>query len=69
VNARVIAEELGRDVGNVHRYVKPLLDARILAESLDVKRSQAWRAVEVLAALDAFAARAGRRTRPARSQP
>jgi Fic family protein len=61
-NARVIAEELGLDVGNVHRYIKPLLDARILVESLDVKRNQVWRAAEVLAALDAFAARAGRRT-------
>jgi hypothetical protein len=62
VNARVAAEELGLDVGNVHRYIKPLLDARILAESLDVKRNQVWRAAEVLAALDAFAVRAGRRT-------
>ena len=62
VNARVVAEDLGLDVGNVHRYIKPLLDARILAESLDVKRNQVWRAAEVLTALDAFAARAGRRT-------
>ncbi len=63
VNARVIAEELDLDVGNVHRYVKPLLDAQILAESLDVKRNQVWRAPAVLTSLDAFAARAGRRTR------
>jgi Fic family protein len=63
LNARVIADELELDVGNVHRYVKPLLDVRILAESLDVKRNQVWRAAEVLAALDAFAARAGRRSR------
>lgn len=63
VNARVIAEELGLHVGNVHRYIKPLLDAQILTESLDVKRNQVWRAAEVLDALDAFAARAGRRTR------
>lgn len=62
MNARVIAEELKLDVGNVHRYIKPLLDARILAQSLDVTRNQVWRAPEVLAALDAFAARAGRRT-------
>ncbi len=61
VNARVIAEELKLDAGNVHRYIKPLLDARILAQSLDVTRNQVWRAPEVLAALDAFAARAGRR--------
>lgn len=63
VNARVIAEELELDVGNVHRYIKPLLDARVLVESLDVKRNQVWRAPDVLTALDAFAARAGRRTR------
>jgi predicted transcriptional regulator len=62
VNARVVAEELGLDVGNVHRYIKPLLDAGVLTESHDVKRNQVWRAAEVLAALDAFAARAGRRT-------
>jgi Fic family protein len=62
VNARVAAEELGLDVGNVHRYIKPLLEARILVESLDVKRNQVWRAAEILAALDAFAARAGRRS-------
>ena len=67
VNARVIAEELSLDVGNVHRYVKPLLDARVLTQSLDVKRNQVWRAPDVLAALDAFAARAGRRTRAPRS--
>lgn len=63
VNARVIAEELDLNVGNVHRYIRPLLEVQILVESLDVKRNQVWRAPEVLAALDAFAARAGRRTR------
>lgn len=62
VNARVIAEELDLNIGNVHRYIDPLLDAQILVQSLDVKRNQMWRAVDVLAALDAFAARAGRRT-------
>jgi hypothetical protein len=62
VNARVVAEELQLDVGNVHRYIKPLLEAAVLVESLDVKRNQVWRAGDVLAALDGFAARAGRRT-------
>jgi fido (protein-threonine AMPylation protein) len=61
VNARVIAEELGLDAGNVHRVIAPLLDAGILAMSRDVKRNQVWRSAEVLAALDAFASRAGRR--------
>jgi Fic family protein len=67
VNARVVAEELDLDVGNVHRYIKPLLDAAVLVESLDVKRNQVWRASAVLAALDGFAARAGRRTPSSRS--
>ena len=62
INARVVAEELSLDAGNVHRYIKPLLDARILVVSHDVKRNQVWRSGEVLAALDGFAARAGRRT-------
>src|SRR4051812_31569322 len=61
VNARVVAQELSLDAGNVHRYIKPLIDARVLVESQDVKRNQVWRSAEVLAALDAFAARAGRR--------
>jgi Fic family protein len=63
VNARLVAEELGIDVGNVHRYVEPLLDAGILGQATDARRNQVWRAAEVLAALDAFAARAGRRER------
>jgi Fic family protein len=62
VNARVISEELALEVGNVHRYIKPLLEAGVLVQSLDVKRNQVWRSNDVLAALDAFAARAGRRT-------
>jgi Fic family protein len=61
VNARVVAEDLDMSVGNVHRYIEPLLAAGVLAESRDVKRNQVWRATEVLVALDAFAARARRR--------
>lgn len=63
VNATLVSEDLGIAVGNVHRYIEPLLAAGILLESRDVKRNQVWRAPQVLAALDAFAARAGRRTR------
>ncbi|MBK9070964.1 MAG: Fic family protein [Myxococcales bacterium] len=62
VNARLVADELELAVGNVHRYVKPLLDGGVLIESSDAKRNQVWRAPDVLAALDAFAARTGRRT-------
>jgi Fic family protein len=62
VNAKLVAQELGIAVGNVHRYIDPLLEAGIVVASRDVKRNQAWRAPKVLSALDAFAARAGRRT-------
>ena len=61
VNARLVADELAIPAGNVHRYVQPLLAAGVLAEARDVIRHQVWRAPRVLAALDAFAARAGRR--------
>jgi hypothetical protein len=37
----------------------------IIAEFTDRTRNRAWRAPEVLGALDAFAARAGRRGLPA----
>lgn len=61
LNAQVIAAELGVPVGNVHRYTGPLLEAKILSVATDGKRNQVWRSVEVLRALDDFAARAGRR--------
>lgn len=64
VNARVVADELGIKVGNVHRYLKQLSQSGILLESSDAKRNQIWRAPAVLEALDAFASRAGRRTPP-----
>jgi hypothetical protein len=41
--------------------VDPLTDAGIVAEFTDRTRNRAWRAPEVLGALDAFAERAGRR--------
>jgi Fic family protein len=66
LNARVISQELSVDVGNVHRYTGPLLDSGILTATTEGKRNQVWRSVEVLQALDAFAARAGRRTAPGR---
>jgi hypothetical protein len=41
--------------------VDPLTDAGIIAEFTDRAHNRAWRAPEVLGALDAFAERAGRR--------
>src|SRR5690606_21710777 len=62
INAQLLVRELGVAGSNVYRYIEPLVRAGILTEFTDRKRHRAWRSTEVLAALDAFAARAGRRT-------
>ena len=61
VNAALLAQELGIDSTNAHRYLNPLAEAGILTESTNGPRHRVWRSPEVLAALDAFAERAGRR--------
>lgn len=61
VNAALLAAELGIDSTNAHRYLAPLTEAGILIETTNRARNRIWRAPEVLAALDAFAERAGRR--------
>ncbi|MFV8320309.1 Fic family protein [Mycobacterium sp. 23] len=60
-NAQVLLRELGISTGNARRYVDPLAEAGIIVEFTDRARNRAWRAPEVLSALDAFAVRAGRR--------
>lgn len=62
VDSETLRRELGITVGNVSRYLRPLEDAGIVVESTGAKRDRIWRADAVLGALDAFAARAGRRT-------
>jgi Fic family protein len=61
VNAQLVSHELGISANNVYRYIDPLVDAEALTEFTDQRRNRAWRSTEVLVALDAFAARAGRR--------
>ena len=61
VNAALLAQELGIESTNAHRYLNPLAEAGILVETNSGPRSRVWRSTEVLAALDAFAERAGRR--------
>lgn len=61
VNAVLLAQELGIDSTNAHRYLNPLAEAGILIETTNGPRNRVWRRPEVLAALDAFAERAGRR--------
>ena len=61
VNAALLAQELGIESTNAHRYLNPLTEVGILAEATSGARNRVWRSPEVLAALDAFAERAGRR--------
>ncbi len=61
INAALVAEELGIESTNAHRYLNPLTEVGILAEATNGRRNRVWRSPEVLAALDAFAERAGRR--------
>jgi Fic family protein len=66
VNAPSLSRELGIPQTNVYRALQPLVDAGVLVEFTNNKRDRLWRAPDVLAALDAFAARTGRRPRPGR---
>jgi Fic family protein len=63
-NARLLQRELGIGTGNARRYIDPMADAGVIVEFTDRARNRAWRAPEVLGALDAFAVRAGRRALP-----
>ncbi|BBZ40625.1 Fic family protein [Mycobacterium conspicuum] len=61
VNAKLLTRELNIPMSNVYRYLDPLIKAGVIVEFTDQSRNRAWRAPEVLAVLDAFAERAGRR--------
>ena len=61
VNAALLAQELAIESTNAHRYLNPLTDVGILVETTSGPRNRVWRSPEVLAALDSFAERAGRR--------
>ena len=61
INATLLARELGIGANNAPRYIAPLEKSDVLVEFTDRKRNRAWRAPEILQALDAFATRAGRR--------
>ncbi|WP_428833516.1 Fic family protein [Mycolicibacterium porcinum] len=62
INAKLVTRELNIPMSNVYRYLDPLIKAGIIVEFTDQSRNRAWRAPEVLAALDTFAERAGRRS-------
>jgi Fic family protein len=62
INVRLVSDEVGILPQHVYRAVAPLVDAGVLTSS-GRQRDRVWRAQEVLVAVDAFAARAGRRRR------
>jgi Fic family protein len=61
VDAHTVAAEVGVTPQNARRAIMPLAEAGILTEFTGFARNRLWQASAVLTALDAFAARAGRR--------
>jgi hypothetical protein len=61
VDAGVVVRELGVPAQNVPRAIAPLERAGVVTEFTGRRRNRMWQAPAVLEALDAFAARAGRR--------
>jgi Fic family protein len=65
INVGLVSHELGIAAPNVYRSIEPLVAADVLTSS-GRQRDRVWRAQEVLAAVDAFATRSGRRPRAGR---
>ncbi|SCX15153.1 Fic family protein [Mycolicibacterium fluoranthenivorans] len=61
INGVLLREELGISTDHPRRSIGPLVEAGIVVEFTDRARNRAWRAPEILDALDDFAERAGRR--------
>jgi len=61
VNADLVAREINISPTNVYRLIEPLEAAGVIVGLDNKVRNRAWRAPDVLAALNAFAVRAGRR--------
>ena len=62
LDSPLVGRELGVPPQNAVRVLAPLIEAGVLTEFTGQKRNRMWQAREVLDALDAFAARAGRRS-------
>ncbi|PSL03588.1 Fic family protein [Haloactinopolyspora alba] len=65
INAAIVRHDLGATSANAHRAIRQLAEAGVITEFTGKRRTRLWQCGDVLAALDDFAARAGRRT-PAR---
>lgn len=63
IDSKEVAAQLDISADNSGRAIRPLVDAGILQEFTGFNRNRMWQAVEVTAALDAFADRAARRSR------
>lgn len=61
VNTALLAQELGVDSTNAHRYLNPLAEVGILVATSSGPRNRVGRSPEVLGELDTFAERAARR--------
>jgi Fic family protein len=61
VDAATVAEALDVTPENALRAITPLMEAGVITEFTGFARNRMWQSAEVLSALDAFAARAGRR--------
>jgi Fic family protein len=61
VDAAAVAEALDVTPENALRAITPLAEAGVITEFTGFARNRMWQSAEVLSALDAFAARAGRR--------
>ncbi|MEO7981472.1 MAG: hypothetical protein ABI807_11365 [Sporichthyaceae bacterium] len=62
-----MVDELGVRDANALRPINVLADAGVLTEFTGFRRNRMWQSREIIAALDEFAARAGRRGRAGRS--
>jgi len=61
VDAAAVVDELGIREANALRPINALVDAGVLTEFTGFRRNRMWQSREVIAALDEFAGRAGRR--------
>ncbi|WP_053202840.1 Fic family protein [Jiangella muralis] len=66
IDAAMAQSELGTTSANTHGAIRQLEEAGVITEFSGRRRGRYWQAPEILAALDDFAARAGRRGHPAR---
>ena len=61
IDAALVVAELGVQSANALRPINTLVEAGVLTELTGFRRNRMWQSREVIAALDEFAVRAGRR--------